>query len=87
MPDHVHFFCAPGPEAKPLAVFVGKWKEWTAKFLHGRCGVTMPLWQEEFFDHLLRSQESHAQKWSYVRDNRYAPVCRRIGKTGRTRDA
>jgi putative transposase len=69
MPDHVHFFCVPEPDAKPLAVFVGKWKEWTAKFLHRRCGVEMPLWQEEFFDHLLRSQESHAQKWDYVREN------------------
>ena len=26
-------------------------------------------WQKEFFDHLLRSDESHAQKWDYVRDN------------------
>ena len=44
MPDHVHFFCAPGPEATPLEVFVGKWKEWTAKFLHRRLGVAVPLW-------------------------------------------
>lgn len=63
------FFCAPGPEAKPLEIFVGKWKEWTAKFLHRRLGVAVPLWQEEFFDHLLRSRESYAQKWDYVRAN------------------
>ena len=69
MPDHGHFFCAPGPEAKPLEIFVGKWKEWTAKFLHRRLGVAVPLWQEEFFDHLLRSRESYAQKWEYVRAN------------------
>lgn len=69
MPDHVHFFCAPGLEAKPLPTFVGKWKEWTANFLHRRCAVTMPLWQEEFFDHVLRSEESYAAKWEYVRDN------------------
>ena len=69
MPDHVHFFCAPEPEAKPLELFVGKWKEWTAKFLHRRLGVAVPLWQEEFFDHLLRSHESYAQKWDYVREN------------------
>ena len=69
MPDHVHFFCAPEPDAKPLNVFVGKWKEWTAKFLHRRFGVAAPLWQEEFFDHMLRSSESYAQKWDYVRQN------------------
>ena len=28
-----------------------------------------PLWQPEFFDHLLRSEESYTKKWNYVRDN------------------
>ncbi|MEP6668164.1 MAG: transposase [Chthoniobacter sp.] len=69
MPDHVHFFCAPEPGAKDLKVFVGKWKEWTAKFLNRRLGASVPLWQEEFFDHLLRSHESYAQKWDYVQQN------------------
>ena len=27
------------------------------------------LWQREFFDHILRSDESYSQKWNYVRDN------------------
>ena len=27
------------------------------------------LWQREFFDHILRSEESYSQKWNYVRDN------------------
>jgi putative transposase len=27
------------------------------------------LWQPGFFDHILRSDESYAQKWEYVRDN------------------
>jgi hypothetical protein len=26
-------------------------------------------WQREFFDHVLRSSESYAEKWNYVRDN------------------
>lgn len=73
MPDHVHFFCAPEQNAKPLATFVGKWKEWTAKYLHRRMGVAVPLWQEEFFDHLLRSSESYSQKWEYVRQNPVRP--------------
>jgi REP element-mobilizing transposase RayT len=81
MPDHVHFFCVPGPDAKPLETFVGKWKEWTAKFFHRRWGASMPLWQEEFFDHALRSQESYSQKWEYVRQN---PV--RAGLVGHAAD-
>ena len=27
------------------------------------------LWQPGFFDHLLRSSESYAEKWNYVREN------------------
>jgi putative transposase len=27
------------------------------------------LWQPGFFDHLLRSDESYAQRWDYVREN------------------
>ena len=27
------------------------------------------VWQEEFFDHVLRSGESYSQKWNYVKEN------------------
>lgn len=69
MPDHVHFFCSGDTVAKPLRVFIGKWKEWTAKNLKRQYGVSTPLWQPEFFDHVLRSDESYSQKWEYVRQN------------------
>ena len=69
MPDHVHFFCASAPDAHPLEVSVGKWKEWTAKYLHRRVGVPVPLWQPEFFDHVLRSAESYSEKCDYMRRN------------------
>jgi hypothetical protein len=29
----------------------------------------MQLWEEGFFDHVLRSDESYAQKWNYIREN------------------
>jgi REP element-mobilizing transposase RayT len=69
MPDHAHFFCAPRPDGRSLQMAMGKWKEWTAKYAKRRHQVSMPLWQEEFFDHLLRSGESYESKWEYVRDN------------------
>jgi putative transposase len=70
MPDHVHFFMAPvRMEDTPLNRVVGKWKEWTAKRILKACGGTAPLWQPEFFDHLLRSQESLSEKWAYVCNN------------------
>ena len=31
--------------------------------------LTTPVWQEEFFDHVLRSSESYSEKWNYVRNN------------------
>jgi REP-associated tyrosine transposase len=30
---------------------------------------TTRVWQREFFDHVLRSEESYAEKWEYVREN------------------
>ena len=80
MPDHVHFFASPGPDtAKGLPVFMGCWKRSTTiriRKLQAAGHRRMPrpterpfAWQKEFFDHLLRSDESHAQKWDYVRQN------------------
>ena len=69
MPDHVHFFAFGDQEKQTLSRFVGKWKEWTAKYCHRQLGFAMPLWQPEFFDHVLRSSESYEEKWEYVRNN------------------
>ena len=71
MPDHVHFFCAEQSAGAnhPLSRFVAGWKEWTAKGILGVLKMPGPLWQEEFFDHLLRSDESYGEKWAYVREN------------------
>ena len=69
MPDHVHFFTYDSHVASTLSEFVGKWKEWTAKYCRRRLGFLIPLWQPEFFDHVLRSSESYEEKWEYVRNN------------------
>ena len=74
MPDHVHFFCRPELDAKNLSEFVGAWKSWTSREINalGRpklgTSATM-LWQREFFDHVLRSNESYIEKWNYIFDN------------------
>lgn len=44
-------------------------------------GIVAPHWQKGFFDHLIRSNESHAEKWKYVMEN---PV--RGGLVKRTED-
>ena len=70
MPDHVHFMTAPVlAAAKPLSVAIGRWKQWTAKRIMRSRGQSGPLWQAEYFDHLLRSTESRSAKWAYVLEN------------------
>lgn len=81
MPDHVHFFCTDGDRGTRLSEFIGKWKEWTVKRLAREAGLSGPIWQKGFFDHLLRSAESYSEKWDYVRNN---PV--RAGLIDRSED-
>lgn len=69
MPDHVHFFASPhGDEGKSLSRFMESWKRWTQRGIQQR-GLVAFRWQKEFFDHLLRSEESYEGKWQYVREN------------------
>jgi putative transposase len=79
MPDHVHFFCRAELDAKAVPIFIQRWKEWTSKRLAREialAGIGEPglkqggsIWQEEFFDHVLRSSQSYSQKWDYVKEN------------------
>ena len=81
MPDHVHFFASPAAEeAKTLSGFVGGWKYRTQRRIR-QDGLPRFAWQREFFDHLLRSDESYGDKWEYVRLN---PV--RAGLVARPED-
>jgi putative transposase len=64
MPDHLHFFVRGGPDFM-LAPWVAGLKRAISVALQTR----NHLWQPGFFDHVLRSDESYAQKWLYVRDN------------------
>ena len=38
-------------------------------FVQGDMEFDLGVWQPGFFDHILRSDESYAQKWDYVREN------------------
>ncbi len=69
MPDHVHFFCRAELDAKSLPIFMQKWKQWSSKRMARELKLAGGIWQEEFFDHVLRSSESYSQKWDYVKEN------------------
>ena len=68
MPDHVHLFVFMPPEGILLAKWIEALRTVIGKQLL-RLGEQKPHWQEGFFDHVLRSAESYAQKWEYVRMN------------------
>ena len=68
MPDHVHFFTSQNSEAKSLSKFLQSWKQWTSKRISKERGCGR-IWQRQFFDHLLRSEESCSEKWEYVKMN------------------
>ena len=74
MPDHVHFFCRPELGPTKLSESIGAWKSWTSRKINASGGprsatAATALWQREFFDHVLRSNESYSEKWNYVLDN------------------
>jgi REP-associated tyrosine transposase len=69
MPDHVHFFCSGELDAKELPTFMQAWKQWTSKRMARELNLFGTIWQEEFFDHILRFSESYSQKWDYVKEN------------------
>ncbi|PYL27673.1 MAG: hypothetical protein DMF39_10505 [Verrucomicrobia bacterium] len=69
MPNHVHFFCSAELGARTLPVFLQAWKQWTSKRITRELNLSGTVWQEEFFDHVLRSSESYSQKWDYVKEN------------------
>ena len=66
MPDHVHLFVQGDPNFQ-LESWVGGLKRAVSVSLGP--SSFRPLWQPGFFDHLLRSDESYAGKWEYVRQN------------------
>lgn len=69
MPGHVHFFCSAELNSKSLPAFMQAWKQWTSKRIAREIKIAGHIWQEEFFDHILRSSESYIQKWDYVKEN------------------
>jgi REP element-mobilizing transposase RayT len=65
MPDHVHLLLSPTKEREQvLSDFVRAWKSCvTLRLKQGN------IWQREFHDRLLRSDEKADVKWAYIREN------------------
>jgi REP-associated tyrosine transposase len=68
LPDYCHLFVACDHERISLSTWAKSFKNAISAELR-HMGIESPHWQKGFFDHLLRSEESAAEKWEYVRDN------------------
>jgi REP element-mobilizing transposase RayT len=68
MPDHIHLFMRIDPHHYQLGRTVGFIKKSLSKVLRDS-RISMPHWQPNFFDHVLRSSDSYSEKWNYVREN------------------
>ena len=65
MPDHIHLFVR-----CPVGMKLGRWihglKYAISKVIKQKHPNIIRIWQDGFFDHLLRNDESYAEKWKYV---------------------
>ncbi len=61
MPDHLHALLA-FPRESGMAVVIRNWKRGAARIQ----GVH---WQDNFFDHRIRSKAEAQEKWLYMRRN------------------
>ena len=66
MPDHLHLF-GRGDQSFVLATWVKGLKRAISEGFPTKSQAS--FWQPGFFDHLLRNDESYAQKWEYVHEN------------------
>ena len=61
MPDHLHALLS-FPKDAPMETTIRNWKRYIAR-------QTKTVWQDGFFDHRLRSNESFEEKAHYIRQN------------------
>jgi REP-associated tyrosine transposase len=84
MPEHGHLLLTPLCNEKGwpygLPAILKLIKGASARSVNKLLDASGPLWQEESFDHVLRSQESLEEKPEYIRQN---PVRRRLVKRPR----
>jgi len=73
MPDHVHLLLSPLRDEQgwpyPLVDILQCMKSVTAHRINKLSQRLGPVWEEESFDHVLRSDESLAEKCTYIQQN------------------
>jgi len=76
MPNHVHVLFLPlGKHALPE--ILKSWKGYTARKINMRMGRAGELWQDEYWDRLIRSEQHFLKVAEYIREN---PLKARLGE-------
>ena len=73
MPNHVHLLCTPRERAPgqwwSLADLMHSIKGYTAQKLNLARGTTGHVWQQEYFDRIIRNDRDFEEKWNYIVSN------------------
>ena len=68
MPNHVHLLVS-FPSEESLSVQCDSWLHYTARQINLKLGRKGKFWQQEPFDHLVRSEVQYDYLRRYIRDN------------------
>ena len=68
MPNHVHVLVRP-LAGHTLSEILKSWKSFTAREINQSLGQTGALWQDESFDHIVRTPQALEQFAEYIRQN------------------
>jgi Rad3-related DNA helicase/REP element-mobilizing transposase RayT len=68
MPNHVHVLVRP-LTGHTLSEILKSWKSFTAREINQSLGRTGALWQDESFDHIVRTPQALEQFSEYIRQN------------------
>jgi len=68
MPNHVHALVTPLGE-QTLAQIIHSWKSFTAHEINRVLGRSGPVWQDEYFDHIVRNARSLELFANYIAQN------------------
>jgi D-tyrosyl-tRNA(Tyr) deacylase len=80
MPNHVHALVTPLGE-QTLAQIIHSWKSYTAHEINRVLGRSGPVWQDEYFDHVVRNAQCLERFATYMAQN---PI---LGRASRPPDS
>jgi len=60
---------AAATDAQPIARWVQMWKGVSSRKIAAVLSIDPPIWQQDYFDRYLRSEDNYSEKWDYVERN------------------